>query len=88
MQLHAVFWSFFMRLETIVAQALDIPEERVSDELTLDNCPEWTSLAQVSLLASLESAYAISFDIMESISMDSVAAIRQVLTDKGVVDHG
>ena len=73
-----------MKLETIVAQTLDIPEQDVTDALSLDECDAWTSLAQISLLSALEAAYATSFDIMESIEMDSVGAIREVLTSKGI----
>ena len=73
-----------MKLETVVAQVLDIPEERVDDSLALDTCDEWTSLAQIALMSALESTYATNFDIMESIEMDSVGAIREILTNKGI----
>ena len=73
-----------MKLEQLVASTLGIPEERVSDGLTIDDCDEWTSMKQVALVSALESAYAVEFDIMESIEMDSVGAIREVLRDKGI----
>ena len=73
-----------MKLETVVAQVLDIPEERVDDSLALDTCDEWTSLAQIALMSALESTYATNFDIMESIEMDLVGAIRGILTNKGI----
>ncbi|OUO46796.1 hypothetical protein B5F79_06285 [Olsenella sp. An285] len=73
-----------MKLAQLVATTLGIPEDRVSDDLTIDDCDEWTSMKQVALVSALESAYAVEFDIMESIEMDSVGAIREVLRDKGI----
>ena len=73
-----------MKLEKLVADTLAIPVERVSDSLSIDDCDEWTSMKQVALISALESAYATELDIMESIEMDSVGAIREVLEGKGV----
>lgn len=73
-----------MKLAQLVASTLGIPEDRVSDDLTIDDCDEWTSMKQVALVSALESAYAVEFDIMESIEMDSVGAIREILRDKGI----
>lgn len=73
-----------MKLEQLVASTLGIPEERVGDALTIDDCDEWTSMKQVALISALESAYSTEFDIMESIEMDSVGAIREVLEGKGI----
>ncbi len=73
-----------MKLEQIVATTLNIPVERVTDELSLDNCPEWNSLEHVALISALESGYSTQFDIEESIEMDSVGAIREVLEAKGI----
>lgn len=73
-----------MNLVNLVATTLGIPEERVSDDLCIDDCDEWTSMKQVALISALESACAVEFDIMESIEMDSVGAIREVLRDKGI----
>lgn len=73
-----------MKLAQLVASTLGIPEDRVSDDLTIDDCDEWTSMKQIALVSALESAYAVEFDIMESIEMDSVGAIREVLREKGI----
>lgn len=73
-----------MKLEEIVSGTLGIPVESVTDELSIDDCAEWTSIKQVALISELESAYGVEFDIMESIEMDSVGAIRDVLSGKGV----
>lgn len=73
-----------MKLVQLVATTLGIPEDRVTDDLCIDECDEWTSMKQVALVSALESTYATEFDIMESIEMDSVGSIREVLRDKGI----
>lgn len=73
-----------MRFEELVADALEIDVDRVTDELSLDNCPEWTSLMHIALISELESTYGVEFDIEESIEMDSVASIRSILRSKDV----
>lgn len=73
-----------MKLEQIVASTLEIPVDRVTDDLSLDTCAEWTSLAHLALISALEAGYATDFDIEESIEMDSVGAIRAVLENKGI----
>lgn len=73
-----------MKLENLIATTLGIPAEDVVDDLSIDGCAEWTSMKQVSLVSALESAYSTEFDIMESIEMDSVGAIREVLEGKGI----
>lgn len=73
-----------MRFEELVADALEIDVNRVTDELSLDNCPEWTSLMHIALISELESTYGVEFDIEESIEMDSVASIRSILRSKDV----
>jgi acyl carrier protein len=73
-----------MQLETIVAQTLELPLESVTDDLSLDTCPAWTSMTHIALLNALESHYGITFEIEESIEMDSVEAIREVLEARGI----
>ena len=73
-----------MKLEKLVADTLAIPVERVSDSLSIDDCDEWTSMKQVALISALEGAYATEFDIIESIEMDSIGAILEVLESKGI----
>ena len=73
-----------MKFEQIVASTLEIPLEEVTDELSLDTCAAWTSLAHIALLSALEAEFATDFDIEESIEMDSVGSIRTVLENKGI----
>lgn len=73
-----------MKLEQTIANVLNIPVERVVDTLSVDTCDEWNSLEQIALISALESAYAVEFDIAESIEMDSVEGIRIVLENKGI----
>lgn len=73
-----------MKLESTIAQALGLTVDDVTDDLSLDTCDAWTSMAHIGLLSALESAYGITFEIEESIEMDSVEAIREVLEARGI----
>lgn len=68
----------------LVAKTIDVDPSEVVDDLNIDNCDTWTSLTHVALLSALESAYGVQFDIEESIEMDSIASIKDVLHNKGV----
>jgi len=68
----------------ILAATLKISEQEVTDELSIENCSAWNSLAHVELLGQLEEAFDCDFDIQDAIEMDSVAEIKRVLAEKGV----
>lgn len=71
------------KVTQVVAEVLDIDRDEVSDNLSLDNCPNWTSLAHVALLSEIEDVFDVELGPAESIEMDSVGAIREILASKG-----
>lgn len=73
-----------MNVKQVIASALCISIDRVTDDISVDTCPEWTSLEQIALISALESACATEFDIMESIEMDSYEGIKGVLEARGI----
>ena len=67
------------------ALALDGPTAAgVSEATTAGDLPGWTSVAHLSLILELETAFHTSFDNSEIASLGSVAAIVQRLAAKGV----
>lgn len=70
------------RLKAIFAEALNLPASGVTDELSMDGCPEWDSLAHMGLIVALEESFGLDFDFGEIVKMRSVRAIREVLTRK------
>ena len=71
------------RLNTLIADILYIPLEKINDELTMSEVESWDSLQHMSLIASLEQTFAVEFTFDEIVLMQSVAEIKRVLKEKG-----
>lgn len=72
------------QLNSIIAEILSLPLEKVSNELDLSQVETWDSLQHMNLIASLEQAFGAEFTFEEIISMQTVAEIKNVLTSKGI----
>jgi len=71
------------KLNTIIAETLYLPLEKVKDELEMSQVESWDSLQHMILIASLEQAFGAEFTFEEIVSMQSVAEIKRVLRNKG-----
>ncbi len=66
-------------LSSIIAESLQIPAEKVTDDLQYNSIKEWDSVAHMALVAELEDAYDIMLDTDDIVDMSSVAKIRDIL---------
>jgi acyl carrier protein len=73
------------KLTALIAKALLIPEDRVSDGLEYNSLPEWDSVAHMALVAELEDSYEIMLDTDDIVEMSSVGKIREILGKYDVV---
>jgi len=64
------------RLRRAVVAALRIGNERYRADLKLGDLDEWDSLGHLELVAEIESAFGVSFDLEEIPKLDSLEAIR------------
>lgn len=71
-------------LTTIIAQAIRMRPEEISDELAMEAVDSWDSLAHMDLVAGIESTYGIDLTADDIVAMTRVGAIREVLAKKGV----
>lgn len=59
-----------------------------SQQLTLESAPgdfpEWDSLGHLNLLSSLEDEFDISFDMDETMSIQTIKDLKEILEKKGV----
>ena len=69
----------------LIAATLRLPAAAVSEESTLQNTPQWDSLRHVLLMTKIETAYGVSLSDSELAAATSVAAIREILRQHGVV---
>jgi citrate synthase len=70
------------RLETVIANALRIPENDVTDTLRFHGTHAWDSLNHITLILSLEAEYGVSIPDDVLVELTSVRAIREFLASQ------
>lgn len=73
-----------MAPEEIVASALGVSPSRIDHDTSNQSLPEWDSLGHMTLVIELEATYNVSISPEEALGMTSVAAIKRLLTERGV----
>ncbi|QEV17965.1 citrate/2-methylcitrate synthase [Streptomyces alboniger] len=63
-------------VDALIAHTLGLAEDRITDTLEYQSIREWDSLGHVSLMVALESEYGVTIDDELTLSLRSVAAIR------------
>jgi len=74
------------RIERAFSEVLGIPVEKINDNTSPENTPEWDSLQAMNLVVALEEAFDTRLSTKEIVSMRSVGLVRKVLKSKGVTD--
>lgn len=64
-------------VDHLIARTLGIDEGKVTDTLEYQSIREWDSLGHVSLMVALEEAYGVSVDDELTLTLRTVAAIRE-----------
>ncbi len=72
------------QLNELIAKALMLPEDRITDDLTYNSIPEWDSVAHMALVAELEDSYGVMLETDDIVDMSSVGKIRDILGKYGV----
>ena len=67
------------KIEVVVAEALYVDIEKVTDELKYQEIAEWDSMSHLILVAEIEKAYEISVEMEDILEMGSVAKIKDIL---------
>ena len=67
------------------SEALGIPADQVSDELSYDSIPEWDSVSHMSLIAMLEDKFNVLLETNDILEMSSVRAAKEILGRLGVL---
>jgi acyl carrier protein len=72
------------RLRKLVAEVLRVPEENVTDDMTLLNTESWDSFAHLELIMAIESEFGVNLSVDDIAGMTSFRAIRTTLAGRGV----
>lgn len=71
-------------LHDIIAAALSIPANEVTDDLSYQSIPEWDSVSHIYLITELEAAFNITIDTDEVLEMSSVEKVKETLRKHNV----
>lgn len=63
----------------VVANALRVEPERITDDLEFNSIPEWDSVNHVALILSLEEAYGLTISDDQIIELTRFTAIRDLV---------
>ena len=74
------------RIEQAFSEVLGIPAEKINDETSPDNTPQWDSLQAMNLVVAIEEAFDVRLSTKEIVSMRNVGLVRKVLRAKGITD--
>lgn len=72
------------KLTRLVSEVLRIPEESISDSLSITNTENWDSLKHMELIVSIEETFHINLTTDEIVSMINMSKIKAVLISKKV----
>ena len=73
-----------MKLTSIVANILDVEEERLNDESNAQNTPNWDSARHIDLMLAVEAAFQVQFTMPEITGLQNLGDMRRVLQEKGI----
>jgi acyl carrier protein len=73
------------KVKILLAEVLQMPLEKISDDLAMNDVEVWDSLKHMELIGSMEQAFGIEFTFEEIVTMKSVPEIRRVLKEKGAI---
>lgn len=68
-------------LKSLIATVLEIQDEDVTDNLSIDN-GDWDSLRHMEIVAVIEDAFNIMFSADEIVSITSFVKIKEVVASK------
>jgi acyl carrier protein len=71
------------KLHGLVAKALMISEDKVTDALEYNSIPEWDSVAHMAMVTELEDAFEVMLSTDDIVAMSSVGKIREILRPYG-----
>ena len=72
------------RVETLLAEILQVPRSKITDDLAMKDVDAWDSLKHMELIVALEEAFNIQLTFDEIIAMQSVREIKRVTAERGV----
>ena len=70
------------RLADIVATILELPPDRVTDDLSSATSESWDSVRHLTLILAIEDAFGIQFDEIEIPVLTSLSALLRAVEER------
>lgn len=74
-----------MELKQLLADVFGEDPQSITDESSIDTIDQWTSLRHLNLVVALEECFNIQLNEEETLEIISVALIKAVLADHGIL---
>jgi acyl carrier protein len=71
-------------LITLFSEVLSIPAEKLNDNTSPNNTPQWDSLAAMNLVAAIEDRFQTRLTTKEIMKMSSIGIARKTLLEKNI----
>ncbi len=73
------------KIRIIMSTILDIPLEKIDQEISMESCDEWDSLQHMNLLFAIEEEFRLELDDDEVLHMKDYRSIVNVLEDRNIL---
>jgi acyl carrier protein len=71
------------KLKMIFASVLNLPQEKITPELSPENTPAWDSLNAIILVTEIEKAFNIKFTFNDVMSVKNFGDAKKLVAEKG-----
>ena len=73
------------KLEGLLIDLLKCSKDDLKDENGPDNIPNWDSITHMEMVSKIEDNFNIEFDVDEINEMDTIGAIKKLLTKHKII---
>jgi acyl carrier protein len=73
------------RIQSILADALQVPQEEINPELAFGDLPQWDSMGHMEVIMRLEESFGIDVNADTIANLTSIPAIFSYLEAQGYV---
>jgi acyl carrier protein len=73
------------RVQSLLAEAIQVPGEMVTPDLSFGDLPQWDSLGHMEVMLRLEEEFGLAIDADTIAQLISIPEICRFLEDKGYV---
>jgi len=73
------------KVKRMLADVLQMPANKIVDDLTMQDVDAWDSLRHMELIVALEQAFSVELTFDEIVTMKGVREIKRVLAQRSIV---